>query len=371
MKRPVGRDQQVVLRTGSAVLFAVHLLAASSAMAQRGTPTSDQLAGAARAGDLDVVKRLLQEGADSNVPDGDGNWALAEAIRGGHAATAEYLLLCLIPEAVPDLQEPGDRPDAGFAQALGAAVERRDNGILRRLLLYRRGVPRIPVRCSRVRADEMLAAAAADDAQAIRDLLRRRPPPDGRVIRLAFEIAEQEGHVHAMRVLLEPYRRSIDAIRRERQHLSLLRSAIREADETTARAVLEQGIDFNAHGEAALEILQEALAHDRLEILKLLVRHGVGIVGADTYLDAALRDAGFLELLTARGMDLNAKNAYGLTALMMAALRGDTGAVSRLLAAGAESALTDAGGRTALDLARMAGHEPIVEMLSKREPATK
>ena len=64
-----------------------------------------------------------------------------------------------------------------------------------------------------------------------------------------------------------------------------------------------------------------------------------------------------------RGVDINARDASGQTALMRAAASGDTGAVRRLIAVGAKLDAVDRQGNTALTLARAAGHKDIVKML--------
>ena len=69
------------------------------------------------------------------------------------------------------------------------------------------------------------------------------------------------------------------------------------------------------------------------------------------------------------GSCLNAANAAGQTALMLAARRGDEALVRLLLAAGADRARTDPGGRTAADLARQQGHAALAPLLTAPESA--
>ena len=71
----------------------------------------------------------------------------------------------------------------------------------------------------------------------------------------------------------------------------------------------------------------------------------------------------------ADGAPVDATNAAGQTALMLAARRGDEALVRLLLAAGADRARTDPSGRTAAALARQQGHAALAPLLSASESA--
>ncbi|KZV71273.1 ankyrin [Peniophora sp. CONT] len=65
------------------------------------------------------------------------------------------------------------------------------------------------------------------------------------------------------------------------------------------------------------------------------------------------------------GLDVNAKDEFGYTALHLAADRGNAAAVKALLAKGADRSLQDEDEFTALELAKVAGHEDVVALLDK------
>lgn len=71
----------------------------------------------------------------------------------------------------------------------------------------------------------------------------------------------------------------------------------------------------------------------------------------------------------AREVDVNAVDAQGRTALMRAALQGDTARVRRLLDAGADPGRRDREGRSAADLAREAGHAAVLSILEAASAA--
>ena len=75
------------------------------------------------------------------------------------------------------------------------------------------------------------------------------------------------------------------------------------------------------------------------------------------------------EALTAAGVDVDERDEQGWTALNWAAGRGDADAVRALLDHGADITLTGRDNRTPLRIAKAAGHEEVVAILSEAEKA--
>jgi predicted LPLAT superfamily acyltransferase len=151
----------------------------------------------------------------------------------------------------------------------------------------------------------------------------------------------------------------------------------------------EQGVEMQTHidGRAALLViitlvffLSCASRDERLrlaaykgdsEAASQLIAEGVEIDAKNEYGNTALMVAvigGHLEIvkdLIAGGADVNARNRAESTALMLAAKKGHFEIVKALLAAGADVNARTAGGVTALFVAESGGHTAVVEVLRK------
>jgi hypothetical protein len=98
----------------------------------------------------------------------------------------------------------------------------------------------------------------------------------------------------------------------------------------------------------------------------------VGRVHALTALEMGLWDAVLAgdearaERMLTEGADVNATNNFGTTALMLAAMKGNTRLVKLLLEKGADVRATERDGNTALRWALEKGHEKIFRMLLER-----
>jgi uncharacterized protein len=108
------------------------------------------------------------------------------------------------------------------------------------------------------------------------------------------------------------------------------------------------------------------------ELAQRLIERGASVSAAATnvfrvapvHAAAAVRDAGTMRLLLARGADANARQQLGYTALHTAAQLGDEEMVALLLAHGADPHLAGDDGKLPADLATAHGHTEIVKRLS-------
>lgn len=120
------------------------------------------------------------------------------------------------------------------------------------------------------------------------------------------------------------------------------------------REILASGVDVNATLMFQYPPLLAAIHGGHPEIAELLLDHGVSLTNKEDEnpLIVAVQRARteIVELLLRRGIDVNAANEKGMTALMYAAQNGEAELVRMLLAAGADPNLEDKFGYTALAL---------------------
>lgn len=146
--------------------------------------------------------------------------------------------------------------------------------------------------------------------------------------------------------------------------------AARDGDEKTLAAYFAAGLPVNgpnARGDTLLTVA--AYAGQMPAVRVTLARPGVEVDARNKMGLTALAAAGFkghveiAQLLVAHKADVNAANGSGQTALMFAALTGRTAMVEYLLSAGATPAAADKAGNTPLSLARTQGAAGVVKLL--------
>lgn len=121
-----------------------------------------------------------------------------------------------------------------------------------------------------------------------------------------------------------------------------LSMAIEEARFQAAKALIEAGADVS-----------KAVGKDRLTPLMLAASHMVvGEAAREIERRQGLRSTDIATAIIARKADVNAQTVTGMTALMIAAARGNLPMLGLLLDAGADPALKMENGKTAIELAR-------------------
>ncbi|MBN2198962.1 MAG: tetratricopeptide repeat protein [Candidatus Aminicenantes bacterium] len=134
------------------------------------------------------------------------------------------------------------------------------------------------------------------------------------------------------------------------------------------RIVLDRGADVNARDDGRVTPLFYAAWRGAIDTVKLLLEKGADPKAVSSYLDTPLHWASrgrVVELLTAAGADLEARDKLGRTPLHRTAYLRYAGAVKALLAAGANVNVMDSSDYTPLLLAVRPGNKEIVEALLK------
>ena len=149
--------------------------------------------------------------------------------------------------------------------------------------------------------------------------------------------------------------------------------AVKKADKTAVRALLQQRVDVNAAEPDGTTALHWAARVDDLETADLLIRGGANVKAANRYgvtplsLACINGNAALVEMLLKAGADPNTASPEGETALMTAARTGKVEAVKVLLAHGADvNAKESWRGQTALMWAAAEGHRDVTRLLIER-----
>lgn len=122
-----------------------------------------------------------------------------------------------------------------------------------------------------------------------------------------------------------------------------LADAVEQRDKTAVSTLLRTGVDVNATQVDGTTALHWATYHDDAETVRLLVRAGANV---------------------------NAVNRYGVPPLAQACINGNAAIVKLLLEAGADANATMKGGETLLMLAARSGNVDVVKSLLSRDAKT-
>ena len=271
---------------------------------------------AARVGDLASAKRLVAAGADVNDQAPYGTSATVVAAHSGHGDVAAFLL------------EQGADPnaaDAGYT-ALHAAILHKDATLVRAILDHGAD-PNAPVQASTpVRRD-------AVDFYLHPSYVGATP----------FWLAARFNAPDVMRLLLERGADPLDA-----HHPTYWPGSLSIRDE---RVQVREGATTALMAAAGLGGRDPLVSIDRLS----RIAESAPVLSTRREPDPAAREAAMLEavrLAAAQGIDVNAANGQGNTALHGAARAGHDRVVRFLVAQGARVDATNEVGQTPLALAR-------------------
>ncbi len=139
------------------------------------------------------------------------------------------------------------------------------------------------------------------------------------------------------------------------------------------KALIEAGADVNAQGIGKVPLLL-AMWDNRSDIVPLLLARHANVFARDDYANTSLMGAvnmgnnGLIQSLLKQGLDVNARNKYGFTALMSACYshtHADYKTVQVLLHHGANVNAKDKDGETALVFAKRYTNARIVLLLKQ------
>jgi ankyrin repeat protein len=277
-------------------------------------------------GDVELAQALIERGADPNARDAQGRTPLHAALKLDAERALPLLQRLIVAGADPEIATATGETPLGLALA-------RDERAFARWLNW--PVWRLPGR--RLRAEDLPAAAAIGDLDAVERLLALGLPLEGEDAKGATALIRAAGNGHA----------------------------------ALAVRLLEAGADPAHVSRSGMHCLAAAVAAQREAIVRTLLNHGVAadtpLAGGGTALmiAAALGLQRIVEGLLEAGANANAADEHGATALHAAAQyafgHGDTAAahalLDRLLRAGAQ-----------LDARNQAGQDALLILLGARSP---
>ena len=319
-----------------------------------GMPTP--LQAAAEGGHADVVGLLLGAGADVNMRGLGGATALHAAAQGGTIETVRLLLEAgADPSARVTPGRLGDGERAGWTP-LHCAVW-FGHGRTADLLMQNGAEPDAYIAAHRGDVAAVRAAmAGAVDAGA-----ELGPPGDSLLL-----WAAHGDRPSVVRVLVAA---GAGPDADDLQSQLALHIAAAEGAENAVRALLQEGADTEAADSLGRRPLHIAAMNDRTGVLGLLLNVGAEVEAEDAYQVRALhyaagaRSAGCVELLLAAGAEPAPRSYSGGTPLFSSAGVGSVACMRLLLDAGADPELQTDSGMSPLDNAALGGWEDAVALL--------
>ncbi|MDH4163762.1 MAG: ankyrin repeat domain-containing protein [Nitrospirota bacterium] len=310
----------------------------------------------AAAGDLQAVKKLLQDGENPDTADQFGHTALMLAASRDHPAVAKLLLE---KNADPEL-----KMEKGIT-ALHYASMRGSREIVRMLLT--RGVD---INVQDNGSNTPLMVAIRYGHAGVVDLLLDR----GADIKISprgfthpFAIAAVSGHIETVRTLLNRHPEITRTHGRE-----MFFGACEKGSREMVQMLLDAGVGVAVREKYSRNTpLHTAVGHGHKEVAELLLDRGADVNGPGRDRSTPLMYAGkhteIAKLLIERGADINAKDKDNGTALMSAAAAGNAELVRELLERGADVQVIDSAGNTPLLVAARDGHTEVVQVLLEHD----
>ncbi|KAL7935686.1 ankyrin repeat-containing domain protein [Trichoderma chlorosporum] len=320
------------------------------------------LSWAAEIGHGDIVKLLLEEGADIEWKDhSDGQTPLGWAAQNGH----ENIIKLLIEKGA-NLES---RNKASGQTPLGLAA-RNGHGTIVELLLKERAdieskdeeYGQSPLSWAARNGHEEVVALLLEKGAYLesRDRLNQGP----------ITLAAKSGHEAIVRLLLE---KSADFESKDDKYgQTTLSVAAKTGREAIVELLLEKGAELELKDELwGQSPLSLAARTGQLAMVRLLLKKGADIESKDnlgqTPLSWAAKhsEKAVISLLLENGANVESKNNFGQTPISLAAETGHQDVVELLLKCGADFESTDNYGQTPLGWAVECGHEEVVELLLK------
>lgn len=336
--RALGGDATPRDREGkTAIMLAAEAGHEGAVRALAGDASLDQeaLRVAFQAGRAEILKILLERGADPDALEEDGSTPLMACARDGRLDLARILLDA---KAQLDHQDNNGKSalmhaaEAGRAALVGLLLDRGANADL----------------TTPAEDGALILAARGGHADAVALVAGRVADVNARggEGKSALAWAHAKGHTRVVSVL-EGKGASLAG------DVTLLVEAVASRDLARVRTLLDAGITPDVRDKAGTSVLYRAISKTSPEIFWLLLERGAKPDAEVLTRLVVVYWPEAMRAVLATGMDVDARRARGETALMVAATNGAVELAQILLAKGADRSLCDAKGCTVLGFARM------------------
>ncbi len=315
---------------------------------------------ASKHGHYGIVKLLLEVGAELNSLQCVGTTALIQATLGGHCHVVRMLLekgaevnIATVPEG---------------KTALTIACWLGHTNIVEMLLKFKAAVNLTEMSG----LSSLIIASDRGHGNVVKLLLEKGAEVNlARLDRgvTALRQASQNGHYDVVKVLLN-WGAEVNFLDQDKATALITASHCGHCD--VAKALLAKGADVNAARLSGSTALMEASSQGHIDTVRLLLHYNAGINTTNNYgwssLVAASHSGHYeiVEVLLERGAQVNLANQEGLTALMAASQNGHYGAVWLLLERGAEVDSSAHYTVSPLALASQNGHCEVVRLLLEK-----
>ena len=303
---------------------------------------------AAQRGHIDIVRYLVEQGAEVNLQYKDGYTALMQAVREGHTSIVRYLV-----EHGADLSVQ----DRMGGTALMQAAQRGHIDIVR--YLVEQGA-KVNVQ-DRNGGTALMQAAREGHIDIVRYLVEQEANINmqNEYGYTALIRTVQNRHIDIVRYLVE---QGADVNASKGDGFTALPWAVLSGHIDIVRYLVEQGADIYARDKDGRTVLMLAAQRGKVDTARYLVEQGAKVNVQDKNGNTALIWAvqrGRVDMaryLVEQGTDLNVQNHRGFTALIWAAPHGHIDIIRCLVEHGANLNAQDKDGNTALIWAAYEGH---------------